>query len=108
MAGYLKTKRKEECFGCESCIQACSLNAIELCEDEEGFRYPVINADLCVNCGICSRACPYENSPLRSAEEKYVFGGYHKDIAVRGASTSGGAFSAIVDAWCDDNYVILK
>lgn len=38
---------------------------------------------------------------------QYVFGGYIKDEAVRFHSTSGGAFSAIVDAYCDDNYVIF-
>ena len=38
---------------------------------------------------------------------KYVFGGYIKDEKVRFNSTSGGAFSAIVDVYCDDNYVIF-
>ena len=38
---------------------------------------------------------------------QYVFGGYIKDENVRFNSTSGGAFSAIVDAYCDENYVIF-
>ena len=38
---------------------------------------------------------------------KYVFGGFNKDGKVRFESTSGGAFSAIVDAFCDENYVIF-
>lgn len=38
---------------------------------------------------------------------KYVFGGFNKDEKVRFDSTSGGAFSAIVDTYCDDNYVIF-
>lgn len=107
MTGYLNTTRKEECFGCESCVQACALQAIKMYEDEGGFRYPVVDTEVCVQCGLCSRVCPYENPPKRSAEHKETFGGYHKDIEVRGASTSGGAFSAIVDAWCEDNYVIF-
>ena len=40
-------------------------------------------------------------------EEQYVFGGYNKDEKVRFESTSGGVFSAIVDAYCDENYVIF-
>lgn len=38
---------------------------------------------------------------------KYVFGGYIKDGEIRFNSTSGGAFSAIVEAYCDENYVIF-
>lgn len=38
---------------------------------------------------------------------KYVFGGFIKDETIRFASTSGGAFSAIVDAYCDSDYVIF-
>lgn len=38
---------------------------------------------------------------------KYVFGGYIKNNKIRFDSTSGGAFSAIVDAFCDSDYVIF-
>ena len=44
---------------------------------------------------------------LFSSEIKYVFGGFNKDENVRFDSTSGGAFSAIVDTYCDENYVIF-
>lgn len=38
---------------------------------------------------------------------KYVFGGFIKNQETRFESTSGGAFSTIVDAYCDENYVIF-
>lgn len=44
---------------------------------------------------------------LFNTEIKYVFGGYNVNPDIRFQSTSGGAFSAIVDAFCDDNYVIF-
>lgn len=44
---------------------------------------------------------------LFNKEKKYVFGGYIKDQQTRFESTSGGAFSAIVDAYCQENYVIF-
>lgn len=44
---------------------------------------------------------------LFSKEEKYVFGGYIRDKKTRFESTSGGAFSAIADVFCDENYVIF-
>ena len=44
---------------------------------------------------------------LFNGDIKYVFGGYIKDDKIRFNSTSGGAFSAIVEAYCDENYVIF-
>lgn len=107
MTVYLTTGKKGSCFGCEACAQVCRMSAIKMEEDQEGFRYPVVDKSLCVNCGKCRQVCPYGNERNDSNEEKVVFGGYHKDVQVRSESTSGGAFSAIVESWCDQNYVIF-
>lgn len=107
MAGFLKTKNKSECFGCEACVQICPKQALSMDEDREGFRYPALDSNLCIHCGLCEKTCPFEHSPVESQETKTVFGGYHKDALVRGESTSGGAFSALADSWCDENYVIF-
>ena len=107
MKGYLRTQAKEECFGCEACAQACRYNAIIMEEDDEGFRYPVIDSEKCVKCGACNKTCPFEDLPEKFQDKHYVFGGYNEDLAVRDRSTSGGIFSAIADEWCDDNYVIF-
>ena len=107
MKGYLNNNEKSQCFGCEACVQVCAKSAMAVVEDEDGFRYPVIDSDRCVDCGLCRSVCPYENMPFRYGENKYVFGGYSLDEAVRFESTSGGAFSEIVNAYCDENYVIF-
>lgn len=98
---------KKQCFGCESCVKACPHSAITMQEDEEGFRYPKINKDLCIECGACKRICPYINPPQKNQRKPYVYGGYHKDNIIRDESTSGGAFSAIAEAFCDKNYVVF-
>ena len=107
MIGYLNNRKKSECFGCEACSQICAHDALTMEEDEEGFRYPVKDQLKCVNCGLCNQVCPYEQMPIGFIDGKYTYGGYIKDATVRDQSTSGGAFSAIVDAWCDENYVIF-
>ena len=104
---FFETKEKVECFACEACSQICPKEAIQMQEDEEGFRYPVIDSKKCVNCGVCRRICPHEHLPEKFVTDKFVFGGYHIDKDIRFESTSGGAFSAIVDAFCDSNYVIF-
>lgn len=98
---------KAKCTGCEACSQTCTKHAISMVEDSEGFRYPSIDSSSCVDCGLCKKVCPIENMPEQFASDKLAFGGYVKDDVVREKSTSGGAFSAIVDAWCDNNYVIF-
>lgn len=104
---YLDSQNSIECFGCEACAQICPKAAIEMKEDAEGFRYPHINPVLCIECSACHRVCPQAAMPLKHEKNKYVFGGYHRDDAVRFESTSGGAFSAIAESFCDENYVVF-
>lgn len=104
---FLDSRNKTECYGCGACAQICGKRALTMVEDEEGFRYPKLNFSLCVNCGLCRSVCPYEHTPTMREDNKYAFGGYNNDPATRFESTSGGAFSAIVDAFCDNNYVIF-
>ena len=101
MGGYLTDNIKYKCFGCEACASACSQKAIALVEDEEGFRYPRIDMTKCVNCGLCQKVCPYEEMPDRFENEKLAFGGYHNNAKVRNNSTSGGAFTAVAEAFCE-------
>lgn len=104
---YLDSRDDAHCYGCEACVQACTKGAICMQENDEGFRYPVINPSICINCGLCRKVCPHSQPPTRYEDEKLAWGGYHKNANVRAESTSGGAFSAIVESWCDDNYVIF-
>lgn len=103
----IKITDKTLCCGCEACVQVCAHRAISMKEDNEGFRYPEVDSNLCVECGLCEKVCQYNEMPSKHTEMKYVFGGYNTNPEVRFESTSGGAFSAIVEAFCDENYVIF-
>lgn len=108
--GYLTNQKSSECYGCEACIQICPKEAINLVEDQEGFRYPKINKDLCVKCNKCLKVCPQEFLPEKYSTEQTVFGGFIKDKNIREQSTSGGAFSAIAISWAKlhpNNFVIF-
>lgn len=46
---------KDTCTGCESCVDACPVEAISM---EEGCA--VVSADDCIDCGACVGECPVE------------------------------------------------
>ncbi len=104
---YLLTLKKEECCGCESCVQICARQALEMQEDEEGFRYPVKDTSKCTDCNLCLKACQNETPQEKHDGNKFVFGGYNNNSEIRFQSTSGGAFSAVAQAFCDYDYVVF-
>lgn len=98
MKGYLLTGIKNQCTGCEACANCCPVSAIRMVADEEGFRYPVTDAYVCINCGLCHRVCPEEHEPEFNFEQS-AFGGSVCDEVALEQSTSGGAFSALMQVW---------
>lgn len=97
MIGYLVSEKKNECFGCGGCFQICPVNAIRMEKDGEGFVYPKINRDKCIECNRCQIVCPAENEVQKQSIQR-AFAGYCVEEDVRKNSSSGGAFKAIVDA----------
>ena len=104
---YLSTGEKSQCFGCEACAQVCQVGAIRMVADEEGFRYPEIDTAKCVNCGKCQSVCPASKALAQGHPPKMAWGGYSVDETVRAESTSGGLFSSLAEAWCDDDTIVF-
>ena len=80
------------CTGCAACVNVCSKGAISMVEDELGYIHPLINASLCVNCGLCEQICPVLH-PLELNEPKTVYAAVSIDDKERMTSASGGAAS---------------
>ncbi|OWV16423.1 4Fe-4S ferredoxin [Fibrobacter sp. UWB4] len=106
----IQITNKEQCCGCNACGDICPKGAISFLQDEEGFWYPKVDLEKCVNCGMCNNVCPLQNMDKVKSAEKLnppkVVGGFHKNIAIRFDSTSGGIFSALANAmYKDGGYV---
>lgn len=90
----IKIDDKSQCCGCWACYNACPKHCIEMVEDEEGFSYPLVDTDRCIDCGLCEKICPLKQSQMDDTlPESFVV--QHKDVEVLRNSTSGGFFTAI-------------
>jgi len=54
-------ERRESCCGCSACFAVCPAEAISMQPDEEGFLYPVIDAEKCVGCRKCLNVCSFKS-----------------------------------------------
>lgn len=101
----INIKNKVECCGCNACGDICPTQAITFPRDIEGFWYPKVDLDKCINCGLCEKTCP--NLNIKSLKKNdfdrpaKAIAAINKNLAVRWDSTSGGAFSALAKAMYD-------
>ena len=88
---------KVDCCGCNACGDICGKNAIAFKTDNEGFWYPHVDKNLCIDCGLCDKVCPIQNKAnhVKRYTEPIVFAAYTKDEAIRLDSTSGGIHSML-------------
>ena len=92
-------EEKSKCFGCRACFNICTVKAISMQEDEEGFFYPVVDINKCTNCGLCKKACPSLNKSevfRNNTKDPDCYAAMASDD-IRKVSSSGGAFSVIAD-----------
>ncbi len=96
----IKIEDKEKCCGCNACGDACPKHAISFKTDIEGFWYPEVNMDTCIDCHLCEKVCPIINiKDLKKNDlpESICYAAEHKNLEVVFDSTSGGLFSALAD-----------
>lgn len=48
----------DKCTGCCVCVLKCPKQCIKMKKSIEGFLYPSVEKDNCINCGICEKVCP--------------------------------------------------
>ena len=65
----INIKNRTDCCGCTACALVCSHDAIMMKYDAEGFAYPLVNIDKCINCGLCEKACPQHLSIRKDLQQ---------------------------------------
>lgn len=100
MNNYFDTYNKKDCNGCGVCSLKCPKNAIIMKEDEEGFLYPEIDKEKCIECGLCKKTCSNNKKETKNISTTYIAINKNDDDKKR--SSSGGCFYPIA------KYVIEK
>lgn len=99
MKEITETKR---CTGCTTCANVCPKKAIKMIENKEGFLYPTIDKEKCVNCGLCKKKCPINSlNENKSTNKCYV--GYDKNTdRILDKASSGNIFELLA------NYILRE
>lgn len=98
--------RKEDCVGCNACVQRCPKSCISMNEDEQGFLYPEVDTNLCIECHLCEKVCPVINQaePKKPLE---TYAAKNNDPEVKRRSSSGGVFYPLAEAIINDGGVVF-
>lgn len=100
-------KQKKYCCGCSACLHICPKTAITMNQDKEGFEYPVINRNKCINCGLCETVCPIKNAESKSDNVKKCYVSYAKNEEIRLKSSSGGLFTIFAEKILECKGVVI-
>ena len=84
---------RNQCCGCEACVQACPAMCITMHEDDEGFLFPNIDRQRCLHCNKCSMVCPVvRKTSSRWPSACYAYRAKDEELLKR--TSSGGFFTA--------------
>ena len=103
----IELKNISDCCGCTACFSVCPSDAIIMKPDNEGFLYPYINKDKCINCQLCEKVCPILNPQKEEKKEQTAYLFQNSNAVIRKESTSGGAFSAIAEFFLKHGGVVV-
>lgn len=94
----------DKCCGCSVCESICPKHCITMVPNNEGFLYPKINKENCIECQLCIKTCPINKSPYNLNEDfnQKVYACKNKDIKALRRSSSGGVFFELAQ------YVLTK
>lgn len=102
----IEIKDKKDCCGCHACVSICAKHCITMQADEEGFLYPIVDKDVCTDCGLCEKVCPVINQSEPRKPLK-VYAAKNKDEEIRRQSSSGGIFTLLAEKVINEGGVVF-
>ena len=94
LINHIQVQTPSSCCGCSACKQRCPKQCISMQRDSEGFLYPNVSEQECIDCGLCLKVCPNLNR-FDETEPFKVLAAQSKSDALLKVSSSGGMFTEI-------------
>jgi coenzyme F420-reducing hydrogenase beta subunit len=100
---------EQECTGCSICAVVCPFNAIKIELSNDGFYEPVIDEQLCEDCGLCIKTCYKFDENIKKTENKKLttYSAINKNKKELLTSTSGGVSIELMKSCIDNGYNVL-
>lgn len=97
-----------ECTGCSACHDVCPKDCILMTRPDNSLHiYPLVDSDVCIECGKCMRTCPIISEPEEHIEfNQQYFAAWNRSGEQVDSSTSGGIGSAIAVWGLRNNYIV--
>lgn len=93
-----------DCTGCKICSNVCPTKAISMIVNEEGFHYPSIKTEICIDCELCRKNCPVlTHISSKKNKKTSVLAGRNKNKEILMSSSSGGIYHALASAILKEN-----
>lgn len=67
-SNYFAEVNSSECSGCETCVERCQMDAIQVVEQKA-----VVNLERCIGCGLCVTTCTTEAMQLKRKPENQIY-----------------------------------
>lgn len=94
---------KNECCGCNNCLNVCPVNAIKTKLNDKGFLEPIVDSSICINCGRCLKVCVAVNITdtynKKSDENASGYICYSRNPLIRETCSSGGIITEICQSF---------
>ena len=67
-SNYFAEVNRSECAGCETCLDRCQMEAIQIADDKA-----VINLNRCIGCGLCVTTCTTGAMQLKKKPDEQLY-----------------------------------
>lgn len=98
-----------KCTSCQMCSAVCPYGAITIGIDAEGFYRPKIDAQKCVDCGLCTKVCYKFDKDIQMTDDEtlhscrlYAASALDKQVLDR--TTSGGIADLLAKSLVENGY----
>jgi len=101
-----------ECTSCQLCGAVCPKGAIKIELNRDGFYRPVVDGELCIDCGICAKVCYKFDDKLQMTQtsnlDNYpLFSAWSKDDELVKQTTSGGIGDLLARELIAEDYKVV-